>query len=97
MDASNQPPAAATEAVLVVSEEMPEDAQKVQELDFDDIAGEITAEDLCRGMRFMGFQASSLTDAIRIINDMVGPPYILIISVYRPNNLAENMERSRDG
>ncbi|KAH6661504.1 deoxyhypusine synthase [Plectosphaerella plurivora] len=70
MDASNLPPAAATEAVLVVSEEMPEDAQKVQELDFDELDGDITAEDLCRGMRYMGFQATNLTEAIRIINDM---------------------------
>jgi deoxyhypusine synthase len=73
MDASNLPPAAATEAVLVVSEEMPEDAQKVQELDFDELDGDITAEDLCRGMRYMGFQATNLTEAIRIINDMVRP------------------------
>ncbi|KAM0277036.1 hypothetical protein ACHAQH_006166 [Verticillium albo-atrum] len=67
---SNAPPAAATDAVLVVSEEMPEGAQKVQELDFDDLDGDITAEDLFRGMRYMGFQATSLGDAIRIINDM---------------------------
>ncbi|EEY19268.1 deoxyhypusine synthase [Verticillium alfalfae VaMs.102] len=67
---SNAPPAAATDAVLVVSEEMPEGAQKVQELDFDDLDGDITADDLLRGMRYMGFQATSLADAIRIINDM---------------------------
>ncbi|KAG7115515.1 Deoxyhypusine synthase like protein [Verticillium longisporum] len=67
---SNAPPAAATDAVLVVSEEMPEGAQKVQELDFDDLDGDITADDLLRGMRYMGFQATSLADAIRIINGM---------------------------
>ncbi|OHE92535.1 deoxyhypusine synthase [Colletotrichum orchidophilum] len=66
----NAPPAAATDAVLVVSEEMPEGAQKVEELDFDDITGPITAESLYHGMRYMGFQASSLTESIRIINDM---------------------------
>ncbi|KAK1595056.1 deoxyhypusine synthase [Colletotrichum navitas] len=66
----NAPPAAATDAVLVVSEEMPEGAQKVEELDFDDLNGPITAEDLFRGMRYMGFQASSLAESIRIINDM---------------------------
>lgn len=82
MDPSNQPPSAATDAVLVVSEEMPEDAQKVQELDFDDIDGDITAEDLCRGMRYMGFQATSLTGAIRIINDMVG----FLLSVCLPRS-----------
>ncbi|ROT43305.1 deoxyhypusine synthase [Sodiomyces alkalinus F11] len=68
--ASDAPPATATEAVLVVSEEMPEGAQKVEELDFDEIKGDITADDLFRGMRHMGFQASSLSEAIRIINDM---------------------------
>ncbi|OLN92014.1 Deoxyhypusine synthase [Colletotrichum chlorophyti] len=66
----NAPPAAATDAVLVVSEEMPEGAQKVEELDFDDFKGPITAENLFSGMRYMGFQASSLAESIRIINDM---------------------------
>lgn len=67
----NAPPAAATDAVLVVSEEMPEGAQKVEEMDFDDFKGPITAENLFNGMKYMGFQASSLTESIRIINDMV--------------------------
>lgn len=71
-DGSNLPPSAATDAVLVVSEEMPEGAQKVEELDFDDLEGDITAEDLFRGMKYMGFQATSLADAVRIINEMVG-------------------------
>ncbi|KAJ0290669.1 hypothetical protein CBS470a_003711 [Colletotrichum nupharicola] len=66
----NAPPAAATDAVLVVSEEMPEGTQKVEELDFDDLDGPITAENLFNGMKYMGFQASSLGESIRIINDM---------------------------
>ncbi|KAF9877639.1 deoxyhypusine synthase [Colletotrichum karsti] len=66
----NAPPAAATDAVLVVSEEMPEGTQKVEELDFDNIKGPITAENLFDGMKYMGFQASSLGESIRIINDM---------------------------
>lgn len=69
---ASAPPAGATDAVLVVSEEMPEGAQKVEELDFDDIKGPITAENLFDGMKYMGFQASSLGESIRIINDMVG-------------------------
>ncbi|KAK0740130.1 deoxyhypusine synthase [Schizothecium vesticola] len=66
-----QPPAAATEAVLVKSVEMPADAQKVEELDFNKLAGRpITVDDLYQGMKHMGFQASSMCEAIRIINDM---------------------------
>ena len=70
----NQPPTAATDAVLVSSDEMPKDAQKVEELDFNKLKRPITAEDLLDGMRHMGFQASSIAEAVRIINDMVDPP-----------------------
>ncbi|KOS23259.1 Deoxyhypusine synthase [Escovopsis weberi] len=49
---------------------MPADAQEVEELDFNALKGPITAEDLLSGMRNMGFQASSMAEAIRIINDM---------------------------
>jgi deoxyhypusine synthase len=69
------PPAAATDAVLVKSEEMPKDAQKVEELDFNKLKGPITAEDLFEGMRHMGFQASSMCEAVRIINDMVSSTF----------------------
>ncbi|KAB5585524.1 Deoxyhypusine synthase [Coniochaeta sp. 2T2.1] len=69
--ASNQPPSAATDAVLVKSVEMPKGAQKVEELDFNDFKGRpITAEDLYNGMKHMGFQATSIGEAIRIINEM---------------------------
>jgi len=69
---SSQPPAAATGAVLVKSAEMPEGSQKVEELDFNKFKGKpITVDDLYQGMRHMGFQASSMGEAIRIINDMV--------------------------
>ncbi|KIH90752.1 deoxyhypusine synthase [Sporothrix brasiliensis 5110] len=69
--ADNQPPSQATDAVLVKSTQMPDDAQKVEELDFNKFKGRpITADDLYQGMRFMGFQASAVADAIRIINGM---------------------------
>ncbi|KAJ9143322.1 Deoxyhypusine synthase [Pleurostoma richardsiae] len=69
--ASNLPPSAATEAVLVKSVEMPEGSQKVEELDFNKFKGRpITVDDLFQGMKHMGFQASSMCEAIRIINDM---------------------------
>ena len=73
-DSQNQPPAAATDAVLVPSDEMPKDAQRVEELDFNKLKRPITAEDLLQGMRHMGFQASSIAEAVRIINDMVDYP-----------------------
>lgn len=64
-------PSGAKDAVLVKSEEMPEGSQKVEELDFNKFKGRpITADDLLQGMRNMGFQASSMCDAVRIINDM---------------------------
>lgn len=69
---ANQPPAQATDAVLVPSMEMPKGAQKVEELDFNKFADKtITAEDLLQGMKHMGFQASSVAEAVRIINEMV--------------------------
>ncbi|KAK0747446.1 Deoxyhypusine synthase [Apiosordaria backusii] len=68
---SNLPPSAATEAVLVQSVDMPDDAQKVEELDFNKFKGRpITVDDLFQGMKHMGFQASSMCEAVRIINDM---------------------------
>lgn len=70
-DSQTMPPAAATDAVLVKSEDMAKDAQKVEELDFNKIKGPVTADDLLQGMRHMGFQASSIAEAVRIINDMV--------------------------
>lgn len=68
------PPSTVTDAVLVPSNEMPKDAQKVEELDFNKFTGRpITVDDLMSGMNHMGFQASSIGEAVRIINDMVQP------------------------
>ncbi|EON97070.1 putative deoxyhypusine synthase protein [Phaeoacremonium minimum UCRPA7] len=68
---SGQPPASVTDAVLVKSVEMPEGSQKVEELDFNKFKGRpITVDDLLQGMKHMGFQASSMGEAIRIINEM---------------------------
>ncbi|KAM7208548.1 Deoxyhypusine synthase [Naviculisporaceae sp. PSN 640] len=69
--ASNQVPSSVADAVLVKSAEMPEGSQRVEELDFNDFKGRpITAEDLLNGMKHMGFQASSIGEAVRIINEM---------------------------
>ncbi|KAH6848249.1 deoxyhypusine synthase [Chaetomium sp. MPI-CAGE-AT-0009] len=63
---SHAPPSAATDAVLVKSVEMPENAQKVEELDFNKFKGRpITVDDLFQGMKHMGFQASSILLAVR--------------------------------
>lgn len=61
----------AKEAVLIAGE-MPAGAQKVEELDFNKFAGgqPITVDDLLSGMTNMGFQASSIGEAVRIINNM---------------------------
>jgi deoxyhypusine synthase len=72
LENSNAPPASATGAVLVQSTGMPEGSQKVEELDFNQFAGRaITVDDLIGGMNHMGFQASSVGEAVRIINNMV--------------------------
>jgi len=64
-------PSGATAAVLKKSVVMPQGAQKVEELDFDTFAGRsITVEDLISGTSNMGFQASSIGEAVRIINEM---------------------------
>jgi len=64
-------PSTVTNAVLKPSDEMPEGSQKVEELDFNKFAGRsVTVEDLISGMNHMGFQASSIGEAVRIINDM---------------------------
>jgi hypothetical protein len=66
------PPSAATDAVLVPSNEMPKGSKKVEGIDFNKLAGgPITIDDLMSGMTNMGFQASSIGEAVRIINDMV--------------------------
>lgn len=71
-DQIGAPPSTVTDAVLVPSNEMPEGSQKVEELDFNKFAGRpITVDDLMSGMNHMGFQASSIGEAVRIINNMV--------------------------
>jgi deoxyhypusine synthase len=68
----NIPPEEATNAVLVPSDELPEGAQKVEEIDFNAFKGRpITVDDIIQGMNNMGFQASAIGDAVKIINEMV--------------------------
>ena len=69
---SNLPPSEATNAVLVPSAELPQGVQKVEEIDFNDFKGkQITVDDVIQRMSHVGFQATSMGEAVRIINDMV--------------------------
>ena len=65
-------PKLATAAVLKPSQGVPEGSREVRGIDFDDYKdGKISVDSLVAGMANMGFQASSLAEAVRIINDMV--------------------------
>jgi deoxyhypusine synthase len=69
--ASGERPQLATEAVLKPSEKLPEGSREVNGPDFNDFAGRnITVAELMSGYSDIGFQASSLGDAVRIINEM---------------------------
>ena len=70
--ASQAPPSNATDAVLKPSEPVPADAKEVQGIDFNDYAQRsITVEELMGGYARMGFQATAIGEAVRIVNDMV--------------------------
>ncbi|KUL85129.1 hypothetical protein ZTR_06276 [Talaromyces verruculosus] len=67
----DQAPSSATAAVLVPSAPVPDDARKVRGVDFDDyVDRDITVSELVSNMSTMGFQASAIGEAVRIINDM---------------------------
>ncbi|PSN71018.1 DS-domain-containing protein [Corynespora cassiicola Philippines] len=64
-------PSGATDAVLKPSEPVPEGAREVQGIDFDKYAGRsITVDELVGGYGSMGFQATAVGEAVRIINGM---------------------------
>ncbi|KAN0079141.1 Deoxyhypusine synthase [Elaphomyces granulatus] len=65
------PPASATEAVLVPSAPVPEGTRLVRGIDFNQFAGRnITVAEILSQMASMGFQATAVAEAVRIINDM---------------------------
>ena len=87
-------PSSVTDAVLVNSNRMPEGSQKVEELDFNKFAGRpITVDDLMSGMNNMGFQASSVAEAARIINDMVTAPFLISPSMSSTDSITASMAR----
>jgi deoxyhypusine synthase len=66
------PPSSATQAVLVPSAPVAEDARQVRGVDFNQFAHrDITVPELVANMASMGFQASAVAEASRIINEMV--------------------------
>lgn len=71
---ATETPAVAADAVLRISDPVPDGMQKVKGLEFDDFRErDMTVTELVAGMARMGFQASAVADAVRIINDMVRP------------------------
>lgn len=65
-------PTLATGAVLVKSEPVPEGTRPVKGVEFNDYEGrDITAAEIVNNMASMGFQASAVGEAARIINEMV--------------------------
>ena len=72
--AISQRPNAAVGAVLTPSDAVPEGTPQVRGIEFDAFRNrDITVRELVAGMASMGFQASAVADAVRIINDMVRP------------------------
>ena len=72
---TNKVPTLANDAVLKPSDPVAAGMREVDGIDFDDYAGrDITVSELVAGMTNMGFQASAVTEATRIINDMVRCP-----------------------
>ena len=67
-------PVTAASAVLKPSAAVPDEARQVQGIEFDDFRERnITVREMVFGMASIGFQASAVADAVRIINDMVRP------------------------
>lgn len=71
--ADSAPPSKATDAVLLSSEPVPEDAQQVRGIDWTALPTESRSiiADFVLNLAGQGFQSSSIGDAIRIVNDMV--------------------------
>ena len=65
-------PSLSTDAVLKPSAPVPEGIQEVSGVDFNNYKDhDITVAELVSQMTTTGFQASAVSDAVRIINDMV--------------------------
>ena len=72
VDGAHDAPSGATNAVLKPSDPVPEGALPVQGVDFDDFRNRnMTVPELLAGMTNMGFQASSIGQAVQIVDGMV--------------------------
>lgn len=59
--------------MLKPSDPVAEDAEEVKGLDFNEYAGRsITVEEMVAGMAGMGFQATSVGQAVKVVEGMVG-------------------------
>lgn len=68
----NKTPTAAVDAVFKRSDVVPGGTPQVRGIEFDAFRDrDMTVKDMVAGMASMGFQASAVADAVRIINDMV--------------------------
>ncbi|CAD6575472.1 MAG: Deoxyhypusine synthase [Alectoria sarmentosa] len=68
---NSQAPTLSTDAVLKPSAPVPHGVQQVSGIEFNDYADrDITVAEMVSNMTNMGFQASAVADAVRIINDM---------------------------
>lgn len=70
----SKPPSQATDAVLVASDPVPHDAKQVTGIDWAALPTESRSiiANFVNELSGQGFQSSSIGDAIRIINEMVG-------------------------
>ena len=99
------PPADATDAVLKPSDPVPADTREVQGIEFDDYAQRsITVEELIGGYARMGFQATAIGEAVRIVNDMVSAfptahahpgPVVLGLRALPGSALSKHFSRNR--
>jgi deoxyhypusine synthase len=72
LNSHSSAPKGARDALFKRSERMPEGAEQVRGIEFNDFQGRpIATEDLIDGMTSMGFQASSVGEAVKIIEEMV--------------------------
>ena len=72
------PTASATDSVLLASAPVPEGAHEVKGVDFDKFQGrDITVAELVDNLTHTGFQGSAVSEAARIVNEMVRPSLYL--------------------
>lgn len=68
-------PQLATSSVLKPSSALPDGTREIKGIDFNQHADkDLTVVELMASMATMGFQASALAEAVRIVNEMVQPP-----------------------